>query len=402
MLVVGAAIIYARCPSTVHDPELYAEDGAYWLTNAYLNGPLHPLLSPHTGYLQTFPRLVADLGLLMPLTWLPALYVAFAVLVQALPAAVIASRRFSRVVPSFPVRVLLGVAYLLIPNSQEVNANLTNAQWHLALVAFLVLVAADAGLAWRIFDVVFVLLSALTGPFAIALVPIGLVFYLCRRRPWTRVLLALLAACAVVQVISLCLSTRGKLAGLGVSAKTFVQIGGGQIVGGTVSGPAGFSTGQFPVPNVALCALLLAGAMVVCALALWRGPIELKLFNVFVLLVLGSSLATPVVTATQPQWQALATDTGCRYWFFPALALVADLFWMAGQLRRWHGVVGALGLAGLVCVASFGIPNSFSYLPIHPRPNWTKQVQAFDRLRPGTPYKFTEIPTGWTFVLVRK
>ena len=91
---------------------------------------------------------MADLGLLVPLGRLPLLFVLVAVPVQVMPAALVASRRFATLVPSFSVRLLLALTYLLIPNSAEVNSNLTNAQWHLALLAFMVVVADEEGRWW--------------------------------------------------------------------------------------------------------------------------------------------------------------------------------------------------------------------------------------------------------------
>lgn len=395
--VVGVLVTYARCPVTLRHPELYAEDGAFWFANAYDNGPLRPLLWAHTGYLQTFPRLVADVGLLVPLRRLPLLFVAVAVVVQVLPAGVVASRRFATVIPSFPVRLAFAAAYLLVPNSQEVNANLTNAQWHLALLAFLVVVADAGGAWWAVFDVVVVVLCALTGPFAIVLGPLAAVAYLVRRRRWTGILAALLCLGGVVQLVSLLVSPRGTFAPLGVGLGRFAEIVGGQVVGGTVIGSAS-STVAHPVA----CVLLLAGGAAVGALALWKGPMELRLFNVFALALLVSALVSPVASVTTDQWVVLAHDAGARYWFFPTLALLADLLWLAGRTRLWRGAPAAAASAVLVLAVALGVRTSFSYVPITPRPNWAAEVASFQRLPPGRPYTFEIVPTGVAMTLVRK
>jgi hypothetical protein len=94
VLVVGSLIIAARGPSAVFHPQLWAEDGKYWFHDAYTFGLWSPLRVAHTGYLQTFPRLVADLGLVIPLRQLPLLFVTAALAAQVLPAVLVASRRF--------------------------------------------------------------------------------------------------------------------------------------------------------------------------------------------------------------------------------------------------------------------------------------------------------------------
>lgn len=400
--VAGVLVTFLRCPETIRHPELYAEDGLVWFAAAYNQGPFHPLLEAHTGYLQTFPRLVADVGLLVPLRWLPLFFVLVAVVVQVMPAALVASRRFATIVPSFRVRLLLALLYLLIPNSTEVNANLTNAQWHLGLLAFMVVVADDGGWWWRSFDLAVVVLSGLTGPFVLVVAPIAIVVLLVRKRPWTRVLAVVLCAEAVVQSIVLLASPRGAYAGLGMSAERFVEILGGQVVGGTLIGPPATDIGHSLTTDPAACALLLVAGGLICAAALVWGSLELRLFNIMAMLMLLSSLLSPVVSLTEPQWQAMVGLTEARYWFFPALALVVDIVWLAGQGRRWRGVPAVAGAALLAVTVIFGVRASFEYPAIQPRPNWPAEVRAFDALEAGHRYTFKIIPNGWSVTLVKK
>lgn len=115
-VLLGACLIIAlRSPLTVIHPEFWAEDGRVWFQDAYSQGWLAPLFHPQVGYLQTFSRLIADIGLVLPLSWVPALFVAVAVVVQALPAVLVASRRYAGAVPDYRVRLLLAALYLLLP-----------------------------------------------------------------------------------------------------------------------------------------------------------------------------------------------------------------------------------------------------------------------------------------------
>ena len=54
--------------------------------------------------------------------------------------ALLLSRRLDAAWPSVPARLLFALLSVALPNAWEVHANLTNAQWHLAIAAFLVLV----------------------------------------------------------------------------------------------------------------------------------------------------------------------------------------------------------------------------------------------------------------------
>src|SRR4051812_26618550 len=88
-LLVGLAILVLRSRSTFQYPQLWAEDGTAWFGEAYDDGWLAPLVRPHAGYLQSFPRLVADVGLILPLRFVPHLFVLVAALVQVAPAVLL-------------------------------------------------------------------------------------------------------------------------------------------------------------------------------------------------------------------------------------------------------------------------------------------------------------------------
>lgn len=372
-----------------------------WFNNAYNHGWFSPLLQPHTGYLQTFPRLVADLGLLVPLRRLPALFTLVALGVQVLPAVVLVSRRCARLVPQFWVRVVLAVLYLAVPNSSEINVNLTNAQWHLAVLALLVVLAGRAGKLWTAFDVAVIVLSGLTGPFVLALLPVAaVVWYRRRERPWVPVLVAGLAA---IQLLELVLNPSGRahLGPLGITGRRTVEILGGQMVGSTVFGNASVASPaaahRFLVISI-VCAVV--GAVVV-ALVLWRAPLELKLLNGFVALVSAGSLATPVVAATGSQWQILTTHPNLRYWFLPALVVLVDLVWLAGQRRMLHGAVAVLGAAIMAVTVVVGVRTDFRIAPL-PKPDWAAEVAAFAKVPKGTVFQFQIAPSGFPMSLVKR
>ncbi len=281
-------------------------------------------------------------------------------MVQVLPACFLVTCRLENVIPSLSVRCVLALVYLLLPNTQEINANLTNAQWHLALLAFLVVIAADGGWPWRVFDLSIVTLSSLTGPFVVVLAPISLVVYLVRRRRWSGVLTAVLFTVAIVQLIEYVTSgtSRSHFAPLGVTAPRLVEILGGQVVGGTAIGPSATYVGHLPSSPWLCGVLMLAGAVFV-VFALWRGPLELRLLNGFAGAILLSALASPVVTTVGFQWQNLTVDPGARYWFLPTCALLADVIWANRHLAPRNRLLAVASLACLACVVVFAIRNGF-------------------------------------------
>ncbi len=400
VLVVGCLITFARAPTVIIHPQLWAEDGPIFFQGAYNQGWHVLLLDPQVGYLQTFSRIVADVGLLVPLTWVPALFAAVALVVQVLPAVLLSSRRYARAVPDLRVRLLLAGAYLIIPNSSEVNVDLTNAQWHLAVLAALVVLAVPATGLWRVFDVAVIVLSGLTGPFVLSLVVVVAVVYAYRRQAWTLVLGALALGAAALQLFELITARRPPVGPLGATASRLAELLGGRVIGGTVLGTATSTSRWFSGHLVLYSTIFLVGGALVVGLSLWRGPFELKMFNLWAGLALAGSLVSPLGSEHGSQWQALVRDPGGRYWLFPALAFAADVIWVTGQLRTRRVAASAAGLL-LVAIAAFGIREDFHY-PTITAPSWPAQVHRFDRVAPGRAFTFRIRPPGWTMTLRRK
>lgn len=413
----AAVVVVLRDPAAVLHPQLWAEDGMFWFANAYDHGPVAPLLHAHTGYLQTFPRLVADLGLLVPLPALPLLFAIVAIAVQSAPVGLLASARCEDVVGRRPVRLAVAALYLAVPNSWEVASNLTNAQWHLALLAFLCLVAAPGGRAWKAFDVAVLTLSGLTGPFAIILAPLGLVWLRRGRRcRWTAVLWLIAALAAALQCVELVVSPRGHYAALGASASRLVAIVGGQVGIGPLFGEHGIAWLQAHAPHLAFAAdvLGLAGVLGLLGAALAKGPLALRLFVAFAVAIVAAALASPVTSLTHPQWAQLALpDDGQRYWFLPTLAVLVSLLWLGSSLlarRRAHDPVAMRGpvlrmaaagpLAALALSAPFGMRLDWK-VPTYPAVGFRQAAQRFVSARPGSPLDVPIEPPGWHMVLVK-
>jgi len=401
VFLAGCLVIVLRGPSTVLHPQLWAEDGAVFYHDAYMSGWLAPLGHAQVGYLQTLSRAVADVGLLVPLREVPLLFMVVGLIVQILPAVVIASRRYAALIPDYRVRLLLAAIYLLLPNTSAIDANLTNAQWHLGLLALLVVLATPATHGWQIFDVAVVLLSGLTGPFALSLIVVIALYYWRRRQTWTLILGMVTVVCALIQLGTLLTSPRPGGGPLGISVVRLVDILGGRMVVSTVLGDS--LTNSMPFTRDFLLyssGFLVLGAAVI-GFALWRGPLELKLLNLFVGCVLAGTLASPLAGTHGSEWQALVAGGGSRYWLMPSFAFMVDVVWVAGQ-RIGHGrVVAVLAIVTLATFASFGIREGFRY-PSVLAPSWSSQVRSFDRLPPHSHFVFEIRPQGWKMVITKK
>ena len=164
--LVACLLIFLRRPDALLNPQFLAEDGTYYYAQAYNLGGLRALFLPAAGYLLITDRLIAAVAVLFPMAWAPALFNVYAILWQAAPVAFLLTRRFDQLIPNWYARGAIALLYLAIPNSSELDASVTYIQWHLALLAFLVVIAAPrSGRAWRVFDGAVILLCGLDGPF---------------------------------------------------------------------------------------------------------------------------------------------------------------------------------------------------------------------------------------------
>ena len=141
VVMVAAVFVGALCSrqsDSLRHPQFWAEDGTVWYAQAYNLGWFRALAHPESGYFQTLPRLVAAISLMFPVANAPLVLNIFALATEAAPAVFLISSRFSNL-GTLRFRGILAGLYIGMPNG--VNLSITHGQWHLAVLAFLVIVS---------------------------------------------------------------------------------------------------------------------------------------------------------------------------------------------------------------------------------------------------------------------
>lgn len=399
LFLVGLAIVFARRPDTLLNPQFFAEDGKIWFGEAYNGGWLAALFVPYAGYLQTLPRLAAGLALLVPFRFAPLLMNTLGAAIQVLPANVLLSARCARWA-SMRMRILMAAIYLALPNAREVHITITNAQWHWALLAcFLLFSAVPARALYRGFDVVVTLLCGLTGPFCFVLAPLGFAFYWKRRERWPLVLAGLFVICSVIQLFVMRQSAAGRFHDpLGASPQLFIRLLGGDVYLGSLLGHlAPLNLSLIFYAGVAVIGTILA------AYVFTKATFEFKLFLVFSAVIFLASLRTPITGQNiEPQWWHLRVSMGSRYWFFPTLAFVWSIVWCAVSASSGRLQAAACAALATMCI---GVVADRRY-PAYKDLNFPKYAAEFAAAAPGTaitiPLNPHLIPERWTVRLVKK
>ena len=386
--------LFCRSPRLLTHAQFYAEDGTIWFAQAYNNGWLRSLTFPQAGYLNSMPRLAAGLALLVPLTWAPLVMVIGGLFAQALPVPILLSAR-SRNWASLPTRMLLAALYVALPNAREIHLVATNSQWHMALTAAVVAFACSP-LTWRgrLFDIVVLMVAALTGPYCIVLAPVVLLFWWARRQPWSLVVFALVSAAACLQIVVLTNSIHRVQGALGATPAGLLRMLGGHVVACALVGSYSFAS-LAPMTFIVPAAL---GGLCVCLYCLRFAKLEWKLFLIYCAGVFAACLHSPLTPGNKPAWDWLIVDNSSRYWFFPMLAFVWSAVWCAVYGRdRPFKIAGTC----ILLIMSVGIVRDWNYVP-YPDDHFVVSVLRLREAKPGERVVIPVMPEGWHMDLVKK
>jgi len=403
IFLLACGLLATRRPDALFHAQFWAEDGRVWFADAYNLGWAPALFHTWGRCFHTLPRLAAACALLAPLSVAPLLLNLVAIAAQALPVNLLLWSR-SSVWGKLPFRALLAVLYLVLPNSTEMSCGITESEWLLALCAFLLLVASvPESPACRFFDLSLVLLSGLSGPFALFLLPLALFLSWKKRGRWQWFLAGLLAALSLIQILGMFFLPSGsdpfnhRNAGLGASPQLFARILAGHVYLGTVFGANWLANHPGRALFLFFVCVALAGTALV-AVCFLKSAMEMKLFLVFSAMLFAASLlsSTGHLRAGVTAWDNLAANPGVRYWFFPTLAFAWSIAWL---LRSRSAALKSLS-AVLLCLMCFGIVRDWR----HPAANelhFADDAARFAAAPPGTTVSIPENPEGWTIQLLK-
>lgn len=399
-LTIAACGVLAttRRPDVLFHAQFWAEDGAVWYTDAYQKGFIHPLFETYAGYLAIIHRLVAGLSLLLPFHLVPLFFNSIGLICLLLPVTLIASNRFTKIIPYRTLAIVISVIYIGTLNNAEIFGNLANIQWTLSLTAFLVIVAEPTKkLQQKIFDYAILIAAAASGPSMIILIPLALLAWWRTKQKNTLIYSALLTVISCVQIMAILFFSHYSRIGAQSDANILdlAKMLVGQIFVGGVLGVK-YVTYYYTTSWV-LYTFMALGLLVV-AYAILRGPRWLKLFSIFWPLMVLSMLMSLKPVAGFNVWDGLTNPLGGqRYWFIPICGWVATLLWLTFAAKNL--LFRTLGTVLLALLLVVGIPQSWH---IDPLPNLDFQAYArrFEEVPRGIKYSIPINP-GWQMKLYK-
>ncbi|MBL9202745.1 MAG: hypothetical protein JNL39_19685 [Opitutaceae bacterium] len=371
-------LFFLRKPHALTTPQLWAEDGTIFLVQAEQLGG-HAFTTPYMGYLHTLPRMVAAIAprLLDP-AWWPLFYNGVAFGIWLLVAARIFSPRLD-----LPGKPWLALALVAVPHSGEVMFNITNVQWITALALVLhPMMAAPQSPGERRADLAILALIALTGPFAIIVLPLFVWRWLRDQEGEGFAPMLVVAGAAALQAWFLH-ATGPRFAHQDQVLRLWpnIEVIARRLIVWPVLG-RDIATG---LPSVAVG--LLGGTFITAALAWALRPHPLRLARAQIAAAFALMLAAAIARARPDTWDGDNLDFADRYFFLPRVLLV----WLL--VLEFDAVPRLVVLAARSACLAIVVVHAERYItPAPPDYNWAAYAES---IRRGTPAKIPTLPEGW-------
>ncbi|MBS0967669.1 hypothetical protein JK232_02065 [Nissabacter archeti] len=411
ILIATYFILFLRRPDILTNAQFWAEDGVIWYKNAYEYGALLSLLHPQNGYYQTISKIVGGMSIFVPLAYAPIFTNALGILIRAAVVWFFLSKRlnFLSLVP----RIFIALYFIFMPYTDEVHANITNAHWFLALYSLMILMANKSeSILWRFHDLIILFTSSISGPFSVFLLPCLALKYLSieglsnifnieriikffESRHHLIILIG-----AFIQVFSILISSDSSRsnAPLGADLLLMFKIISSRVVVSTIAtGNISLLFWDISSLSILTSFAFLLGVIRVIKTKDWR-PISLLLLSG---LIIGFSLARPMISLTEPQWPILRSYMAVqRYFVLPHIVIFTLISLLTFEMCKTF-------LAKIIYVFSFSIVivflivNFFSIPPL-PDQHWQESVNRFNIALPGEIVIMPITPTGWEMNLQKK
>jgi hypothetical protein len=354
LLWVGAATLLQMVRRPTDPPvwdSLFAEDGSVFLEGALNNTLPAPIFDSYNGYVHIVPRAIAEVAALFPIESAPLVMSLLASLTVAALSLVVyhASAAW---LPSPLLRGALALAFVLLPvaTGHESGASAAYVSWYWLYACFWVLVGPTGGRAWLVLASLVALLTALSTPLAVVLVPVAAAAVAIRRDRHGVVVGGALVGGLAVQAIA----RTGDPARTGSEAGDLVPLFTERVAAGLVAGDrfAG------DLLNGAIGSVFGWACLVVVVTVLGlfirraapRGPalacaLAAVAFFVIPLLLRGTEYAEPDDPA------GLA---GARYFYLPVIFLLtALLVALARAAARREVEIAVAAVVALVCAVNY-------------------------------------------------
>ena len=199
-IAIITTVLYWRRPDAFYNPQLWAEDGSVFFSDALKWGS-GSIFLPMAGYFHIIARFVAWMGRWLPYRYAPLWYVFISWGILSSIVVYIFSTRFPF---SLGIKFLLGLTLVITTVDNEVFLNLANLAFLSAFFWLLLAISNEPRSGLEVlFDILLLVLTGLNTPFAVCLWLLFLVRWRIRLTRHSLILFLLSLAVAGIQFLNM-------------------------------------------------------------------------------------------------------------------------------------------------------------------------------------------------------
>ena len=401
-LVTIPAILYLiRGWQYIRTPQLYAEDGTVWLTNAYNTG-WHTLFTPYNGFAHTTERLFALIITQFPLRFAPLIFNLAGYGLFILMCYYLFSTR-TKIFSNNYQKIFMAFSLGLIANFGEFVFNFSNSIFLLGIIGLCIYFAKPPkNIVINILEKILFILACLTLPFAWFYLLIILIDWIWRKQ--RRIFFSIIGS-----IIQLCAHVFSKYSRSSIPTKTLITSRYtvielyNQIITPALRFARIDVTATTPLHKFLMilifCFVL---ACLLLATLIKQGAIQLKFLAVFCILFTIASLKSPLVGGNLSSVNILkfmdTAEFGNRYFFYGILFLLTILAVAASayinKKAQYYFLVAFMvfSLLTSVITGDFKINKGFNNYAN----TYTYDIVKLNTAKPGNIVQIPENPgTAW-------
>ena len=399
-------ILYLRRPDVLVNAQFWAEDGWAWYAEMHNLG-IASLFHPMNGYFQTISRLTMLITLPFGIINAPLVSNLVSLIIRSFLVVFFFSKRFS----SIPIyyRLVVSLFYLLIPNAEEVHGNITNIHWFLSIYLFLIIISDEIKSSWwKIHDFIVLIISGLSGPFIIFLLPTLIIkkyilYKGIKKFDFTHwdITFILIVMIQLIAILSIDSSDRS-VAPLQANFLLFCRIIVEKIILGTFL-PT-HDTYAFILESNVFVYLMMIVTFICLLLIAIKASWKFYSGFLFVVLMLSAALMRPMISLVDPQWPALLQPgVGERYFIITNLFFFSSILYGFYKLdEKIHCQYSTFIRSVIGILIGVIIYGSFSIAPL-PNTNYRESIKTLYNTVPiGSEVKIPINPNGWYMTIIKK
>lgn len=400
IFMISALLIFLRRPDIVLSPIPWAEDGRIWLAQAHNIG-VSSIFMVQDGYMQTISRIAYIIGNAFGLEYAPLVANIIAISLRCSMCAFFMTRRFSYI--GIEVRLVLAAYFLLMPNISEGYVNITNAQWYLSLYAIGVLVSdKPTSATWKAHDIFILLVSGLSGPFVLFLLPCLIFKYFipCIKNRCLEGAINyetyIVILCFAIQILALSSGfNKRSNAPLGASIELLATIFSMRIFTGSIFDVRYM---EFVTSHVTINLIIFTIYSLLVVTLIIRGDWRVRSIAFFAILMISSSLIKPMMSLHSEQWPAfLSPGSGERYFSIINFIFICSISLSIKLLVKANDRAISLSLIFIIIpvLYSFNIEKVSNI-------EWKQEIKKYNYSKPGDAVQFSTAPSGWEMEIIKK